>query len=304
MNNLQNIGPGFAEVNHVLQDDSGYRLELREMRFGPMKLKWGKYNTPSEKVLSFCPEATTVVSHFRIKDAVAAGRKRSLSEGQFVLYEETPEPYDLRVAATQENWCDFFEASIAEAAFDQLFTGESDFLSRFSKRTPAQTPSFDFTASILPKMYGVINEMYDTSFQGNLKSLFLEAKTIELFLLQIEQLDKRGLAACAALKAQDIEALHSIREYLELNFDKPTSIAVLSRRAGVNSMKLKMGFKQLFNTTVFGYLHTIRMQEAKRLLEGGLFVNEVADRVGYRHPHHFAAAFKRQFGVTPSRLRK
>jgi AraC-like DNA-binding protein len=90
-----------------------------------------------------------------------------------------------------------------------------------------------------------------------------------------------------------------------LNFDQPASIAALSRKAGINSMKLKTGFKQLFNTTVFGYLHTIRMQEAKRLLtEENMQVNEVADRIGYKYPHHFTAAFKRKFNITPSQLRK
>ena len=83
------------------------------------------------------------------------------------------------------------------------------------------------------------------------------------------------------------------------------SIAELSRKAGINQMKLKTGFKQLFNTTVFSYLHFIRIQEARRLLtEENMHVNEVAFRIGYKHPHHFTVAFKKHFNVTPIQLRK
>jgi AraC-like DNA-binding protein len=154
-------------------------------------------------------------------------------------------------------------------------------------------------------MYVIIDDMDRTSFQGHLKGLYLEAKVVELFLLQIEQLDQSGYATQAKLKKHDVERLYEIKQYLELNFDQPTSIAELSRRAGINQMKLKAGFKQLFNTTVFGYIHLIRMEEAKRLLlEENMYVNEVAYSIGYKHPHHFTAAFKKQFNITPGQLRK
>jgi AraC-like DNA-binding protein len=45
------------------------------------------------------------------------------------------------------------------------------------------------------------------------------------------------------------------------------------------------------------------MEEARRLLlERHLNVTEVAQRVGYVNPSKFAAAFRRQFGMSPSAL--
>lgn len=73
---------------------------------------------------------------------------------------------------------------------------------------------------------------------------------------------------------------------------------------GINQTKLKSGFKQLFGTTVFGYLTDIRMEKARLLiLSEKKNVGEVADLVGYQHPHHFAAAFKRKFGYSPGKLK-
>jgi AraC-like DNA-binding protein len=134
--------------------------------------------------------------------------------------------------------------------------------------------------------------------------VYLEAKAIELFLLQVKQLDQRDQAALSKLKPADIESLHAIREYITLHCDHPFSIIELARKAGINQTKLKSGFKELFNTTVFGYLGDIRMQEAKRLLlEEKLYVSEVAERIGYKHPHHFTAAFRKKFGMAPGSFR-
>jgi AraC family transcriptional regulator, transcriptional activator of the genes for pyochelin and ferripyochelin receptors len=58
----------------------------------------------------------------------------------------------------------------------------------------------------------------------------------------------------------------------------------------VNERKLKQGFRQIFGTTVFGYLHDHRMEQAKQMLaEQKLSVAEVAHAVGYSHLSHFAS---------------
>ena len=312
MNSAQTINPQEAgtrmiEKNAVLEDGSGYRMELHEIMLGPINLKWGSYYNPCEKVLSFHPDKTTVISHFRMSHSSPTlnETRQGISDNQFVIYQEVPKPYNLYLAPTKEETCSFFEAGMSEALFRLLFNGESDFLSRFSHHTPVHTPSLDFTASMLPKMHAIIQDMRHTSYRGHLKDLYLESKTIELFLLQIAQLDRRESTPQVKLRKHDIAGLHEIKRYIELNFDEPMSIAELSRKAGINQMKLKTGFKQLFNTTVFGYLHFIRMQEARRLLtEEDMHVNEVAFRIGYKHPHHFTVAFKKHFNVTPIQLRK
>jgi transcriptional regulator GlxA family with amidase domain len=52
------------------------------------------------------------------------------------------------------------------------------------------------------------------------------------------------------------------------------------------------------------YLHTMRMQRARVLLERTfLNVREVMVRVGFRDPSHFARDFRRFHGVAPSAIR-
>ena len=52
------------------------------------------------------------------------------------------------------------------------------------------------------------------------------------------------------------------------------------------------------------YLHTVRMQRARVLLERTfLSVKEVMARVGFRDPSHFARDFRRFHGIAPSAVR-
>ena len=51
-------------------------------------------------------------------------------------------------------------------------------------------------------------------------------------------------------------------------------------------------------------LDRVRMDRAKALIgETGSTLAEVAEQVGYSDPAHFTRAFRRRFGVPPSRLR-
>jgi len=79
----------------------------------------------------------------------------------------------------------------------------------------------------------------------------------------------------------------------------------LARLAGLNDYKLKLGFKELFGTTVFGYVRALRMDEARKILEQGEGnVSEAALMVGYHNISHFAALFRKTYGYNPSELGK
>ena len=68
--------------------------------------------------------------------------------------------------------------------------------------------------------------------------------------------------------------------------------------------KLKKGFKELFGTTVFGFVHLKRMNFAKDLLlNSDKSSKEIAFEAGYSSPQHFNKAFKKEFKITPDRIR-
>ena len=84
------------------------------------------------------------------------------------------------------------------------------------------------------------------------------------------------------------------------SIDNPPSVLALSHRVGLSDRKLKQGFRELFGTTVFGYLRDCRMEQARSLLRHShTTVAKVAAQVGYRNPEAFSTAFRRKFSVSP-----
>lgn len=153
-----------------------------------------------------------------------------------------------------------------------------------------------------PEMLTVLHRIINCPYQGALKRLYLEGKLLELIVLKLDQIQKKAFQSEAKfrLKAEDLERIHQARNILRQNLEWPPSLADLARQTGMNDFKLKRGFRQVFGTTVFGYLHQCRMEQAQRLLETGAdSVTQVAQAVGYASPSQFSAAFKRKFGVSP-----
>lgn len=157
---------------------------------------------------------------------------------------------------------------------------------------------------IIPEMNSILQEMMNCKRKGMLKSLFMEAKIIKLLMLQLEQFEQLQHHSTNWLKQHDIEKIHYVKNFMDKNISKTFSLIELSREAGINDFKLKKGFKELFGTTVFGYLKDIRMQEAKRLLlEKNIAIAEISMLCGYKFVQNFTKAFKQEFGITPDKFR-
>ena len=128
--------------------------------------------------------------------------------------------------------------------------------------------------------------------------LFLELLVAQADLYQGEE--RRSIIKTQKDKTQLIGA----KELLNERIHNPPTINELSKLVGVNEYKLKKGFKELFGTTVFGYVHQCRMDKAKYLLlETTKTAKEIAYEIGYGSPQHFSKAFKSQFGVAPNSIR-
>ena len=153
------------------------------------------------------------------------------------------------------------------------------------------------------KIQQVINEIINCGYKDELRDLFLLSKSIELLVLQAELYSEQSLKEFIK-SDKDKRKLIEAKELLSLRIDNPPTIVELSKLIGINEYKLKKGFKELFGTTVFGYIHNCRMSLAKRLLLGtDKSAKEIAYQTGYNSPQHFSNAFKKEFGVTPNSVR-
>jgi AraC family transcriptional regulator, transcriptional activator of the genes for pyochelin and ferripyochelin receptors len=157
--------------------------------------------------------------------------------------------------------------------------------------------------ALTPAMRVVLTQVFTHPYQGVTKRLYLESKALELVALALASTMQNDAPSYIPprLRPDDIERIHRAKDVLIDKMDEPPSLLALARQVGLNDFKLKAGFRQVFGTTAFGYLHEQRMERARQLLkERKSNVTEVACTVGYANPSHFASAFKRKFGVNPS----
>ena len=154
------------------------------------------------------------------------------------------------------------------------------------------------------KIQQVIDEVIHCTYQEELKNLFLLSKSIELLVLQAEQYGEQKPNQFIKLK-KDKRKLVEAKELLHSRIENPPTIIELAKLIGLNEYKLKRGFKELFGTTIFGYIHKSRMTLAKKLLLGtDKSAKEIAFETGYGSPQHFSNAFKKEFGITPNSVKK
>jgi AraC-like DNA-binding protein len=91
--------------------------------------------------------------------------------------------------------------------------------------------------------------------------------------------------------------------YIEAHLGESLTLKRLADHIGYNPCYLSHLFKTQTGMTIFENITQKRMERAKHLISMGFSVTEAAAQCGYADVHHFSAAFKRLFGVSPSMFR-
>lgn len=148
-----------------------------------------------------------------------------------------------------------------------------------------------------------IHEIFNCPYQGNLKRLWLESKTLELIAHSLAQLgaNKDQPSKVFTLHPRNVGCILNAKDILIDDIGTPPSLLELANMVGINKNKLNQDFREVFGTSVFDYLRICRLKRAKELLKSGeKNVTEVALEVGYTQQSSFTKAFKRYFGTYPS----
>jgi AraC-like DNA-binding protein len=200
-----------------------------------------------------------------------------------------------------------FGVMLYEPFFQRLLADELDCLKRFWEKVQKREAAdiFPHGMPITGEQQRVIHEIANCSYTGHMQEMYLESKIIELYLLQAEQANQLIGQRPVAIRQPDIEKLHAARQFVKDQMFTPMSLEQVARYSGLNDFKLKNGFKQLFGTSVFGYLNELKMNYALQMLrDTGCTVAEVAHMVGYGEPHNFSKAFKKYFGYLPGQAKR
>lgn len=127
----------------------------------------------------------------------------------------------------------------------------------------------------------------------------------EAFLFLIEQLvEEYGNWETDGDQPESDGNIEMICAYLEAHYQERITLADLCALTGCGKYYLVRAFTRTKGITPYRYLETVRINQAKQLLEKGLEPLETAYQTGFSDQSHFTNFFKQFIGITPKQYQK
>lgn len=219
-------------------------------------------------------------------------------EKSFTLYNpQKPLPMHLEIAPS--TWLVSIAISIKK--FHALFSTEAEYILFINNENRDKKHYAE--EDITPSMAVVLNQIMNNNLHDSVKKLYYKGKVYELLSLLFNKTDDTIDERCPFRSDEEnIRKIKHAKDIILENMLEPPTLQELADEVGLNLKKLKLGFKQTYGDTVYGFLLEYKMEYARKLLETGTYnVNEVGIKIGYSTASHFIAAFKKKFGTTPKK---
>jgi len=211
-------------------------------------------------------------------------------------------PSAFEVALAQGTTNETFRINLTPAYFAELTERypalSRDAFSSMTSRQPMQVGGRQLGP--LRRLLEIADDVMNSGAYGSLRGAFLESKVVELLV--------RYLALPAPsdgpMKPRDFDRMIEARDRLLSRLADPPTLPELARAVGTNEFQLKRDFKALFGQPVHAFVLEHRLERAHMLLvETDRPIKEIADEAGFAHLSHFGAAFRKRYGLPPSRIR-
>jgi transcriptional regulator GlxA family with amidase domain len=109
------------------------------------------------------------------------------------------------------------------------------------------------------------------------------------------------------LRAKQIEdaLIGGCQEWAAVNYSVAAPVAAMTRMSGLSERSFVRRFAKATGMPPLEYVHRLRIEEAKQMLEtGDAPVEAIAVEVGYQDPSFFGRLFRRRVGLTPAHYRR
>jgi AraC-like DNA-binding protein len=147
-----------------------------------------------------------------------------------------------------------------------------------------------------------INDIVKKEEPNTLTDFHYKLKAMELLFHLFKSLGKRERSVHQKLSNKDVKSIYKVRDKILSSFSEPTSIEVLKQLAGMNELKMRRIFIQVFGMGIYDYYQHFRMREAARLIrEEKLSVSEAGYQIGFENLSHFSRTFEKYIGQKPKK---
>ncbi len=136
-------------------------------------------------------------------------------------------------------------------------------------------------------------------------SVEVAMQTARVFLIDWHDAGQQPFASLARARQTDDALVARCQVWIAEHYATPAPVAAMVRLSGLAERTFKRRFQQATGLAPLEYVHTVRLEEAKQMLEAGdAPVEAVAREVGYEDAGFFNRLFRRKVGITPAQYRR
>ena len=145
-------------------------------------------------------------------------------------------------------------------------------------------------------------------------ALYLIARTVgvdaamqvaRINLIDWHTIGQQPFARLARTRQADDAIIGRCQEWIAEHYQEPSPVAAMTRLSGLAERSFKRRFEQATGMSPLEYVHTLRLEEAKQMLEAGdQPIETIAREVGYEDAGFFSRLFRRNVNLTPAQYRK
>lgn len=130
-------------------------------------------------------------------------------------------------------------------------------------------------------------------------------KSAKIFLLANHDDGQLPFAVMTPRQQQGDSVISDCQVWIAQNYNCSNPVARMAERSGLTPRTFARRFRAATGYQPMDYVHALRVEEAKQLLETeGSSIEMIGQEVGYEDPTSFRRLFKRKAGLTPAAYRR
>lgn len=130
-------------------------------------------------------------------------------------------------------------------------------------------------------------------------------RVARVYLIDWHHVGQQPFASLSRNRQVEDGTIAKCQEWIAQNYDHEAPVGPMTKLSGLSERSFKRRFAKATGMTPIEYVQTLRLEEAKQILETtDLPVESVAHEVGYEDASYFGQLFRRMVGLTPAQYRK
>jgi transcriptional regulator GlxA family with amidase domain len=126
-----------------------------------------------------------------------------------------------------------------------------------------------------------------------------------LSLIDWHGIGQQPFARLSCARQGDDAVIARCQAWIAVHYAQSAPVAAMTAYSGLTDRSFNRRFRRATGMTPLDYVHTLRLEEAKQMLEcGDEAIEAIAQECGYEDAGFFARLFRRKVGLTPAQYRR